>query len=523
MRSASVSRTDEVCRSYLDLRWHCDPAAASQAGLTQYHGRLGQYGEEAIAEHLAAFRALEAAVEGLDVAEAAEEIDRTALLDDIRATVFRLQHERPHRRNPAFWLLHLADALEAVRQPADPEDAMMALARVQAIPDFLRTAANVLGASAEPLIALARDLAPAVHGLIGEVEAGLLGEPQLAAVVQEAASEARGELESFLLVLESEIADEGTRPAGSGGDHFDRLLHHLHAVPTGAAEGWRYLLRREREFDDRLAALAGELGGEDWREALGGLMEIQGEPGDLAGEAGGELLRLAAFASDRALFPGAGPSPEVATLPAHLEVVTAHGVYRSRSWGAAAPARVELAGWPSTAVWLSPILAELGVPGLHLHHEQMAALEPEVRRHLEGRLTQGGWGLYAVHVLFEAGYWTTATDRLVALSHIYFRHLLARVDIGLHTHQLSVEEGVGFLIERLGIEPLHALAAVRGCLLEPTEAFGAILGCRELIRLCDDVREREGESFSAARFHAQVLGYGALPTPLIRWGMGFED
>ena len=64
-----MSVTDELCRSYLDLRGHFDPAAASQTGLT-------------------------------------------ALLDDVRASIFRLHYESPHTQNPCFWALHLCQALE---------------------------------------------------------------------------------------------------------------------------------------------------------------------------------------------------------------------------------------------------------------------------------------------------------------------------------------------------------------------------------------------------------------------------
>lgn len=517
-----MSRTDEVCRSYLDLRWHFDPAAASQAGLTQFDGRLGHYDDDSVGEHLAAFRALEAAAEELDVETTAEEIERTALLDEIRATLERLQHERPHRRNPAYWLLHLAEALDAIRTPADAEAAVMALARLQAIPLFLQTALRCLAAPADPLAAMARALTGPVHDLIGEVEGALLGEPSLATAAAETAREARAELSRFGDALDAELDGDPTRRAGVGEDHFDRLLHHLHAVSTGSAEAWRYLLRREAELEEELRALGEEAGG-DWRDLLAGLRLAQGVPGDLAADAVRELDRLGRWVADHDLFPPSAAAPEVHPLPAHLEVVTGFGVYRSRGWRASGGPRIELSAWSSTAAALCPVLAELGVPGLHLHDERMESLGPEVRRHLEGRLTHGGWGLYALHTLLEAGCWTEPVERLSALAQIYFRHLLARVDVGLHTHQLSVAESVAFLVERLGLEPEHALAAVRGCLLEPTEAVGTILGLRELVRLRDDAAARAGAGFSLRGFHEEVLAYGALPTPLIRWGMGFED
>ena len=94
-----MSLSDDLCRSYLDLRWHFDPAAATLAGITEHDGRLGQFDRAAIREHLAAFRAIEAGIEELAVEDAADELDRTALLDDVRVTIFRIQHERPQSRN----------------------------------------------------------------------------------------------------------------------------------------------------------------------------------------------------------------------------------------------------------------------------------------------------------------------------------------------------------------------------------------------------------------------------------------
>jgi uncharacterized protein (DUF885 family) len=38
--------------------------------------------------------------------------------------------------------------------------------------------------------------------------------------------------------------------------------------------------------------------------------------------------------------------------------------------------------------------------------------------------------------------------------------------------------------------------------------------------LRDDAREARGAMFSLRAFHDELLSYGALPTPLARWGMG---
>jgi len=131
---------DELCRSYLDLKYHFDPAAASAAGLVAHDGRLGRFDAATVHAHLAALRSVAGAVEELDVDDLHEEIDRTALLGEIRTAVFRLEHERPQERNPVFWVNHLFQGLYAVLArtgEAVGGRAPAMLERLRAIPAFL--------------------------------------------------------------------------------------------------------------------------------------------------------------------------------------------------------------------------------------------------------------------------------------------------------------------------------------------------------------------------------------------------
>ena len=83
---------------------------------------MGRFDAATVGEHLAAFRAIEAGVEELEVEDSADEIDRTALLDDVRIAIFRYQHERPHVRNPGYWLQHLCNALWTGGRLAAPSE-----------------------------------------------------------------------------------------------------------------------------------------------------------------------------------------------------------------------------------------------------------------------------------------------------------------------------------------------------------------------------------------------------------------
>lgn len=503
-----MSLSDELFRSYQDLRWHLDPAAAAAAGVAEHTGRLGRFDTDSVREHLAAFRAIEAGIEELGVEDAADELDRTALLDDVRVTIFRLQHERPHERNPAFWMLHLCEALAALR----PGDSRVPTG-LRAVPPFLRSAAITLHEPPGVFVEAARALIGPALELVSRLAADA-----------GAAADAEAAIARFRLALDTDLsAHAGDHDAAAGEEQFNRLLHHQHAVTSSASEVWRHALRLEEGTEERLRELAREAGaGGDWRLALERLMAAPPDWVDTGAEAVRELERITGFLSDGDVIAPVTDGLETAPMPDWLAVVTPHAAYGPPGVDGA-PARLLLAERASTRCFLAPIVAECGMPGMHLQCLTAEGLEHEVRRHLASGLLRGGWGLYAVELLDEAGYWPDPLERLVARAHVLFHVLLARVDVGLHTRQITLADALTLLTGRLPIEPETALAAVRGVFLEPTRSAGALIGRRELVRLRDDARARAETGFSLRTHHTSVLGFGGLPAPLIRWGLGFED
>src|SRR5690348_18065529 len=91
----AVSAFRELERSYFDLRWHMDPVGASQAGVTDHDARFGRFGATALTPHLAALKSIASALEEAAVSALDDEIDRTALLNEIRVTLRRFEKERP--------------------------------------------------------------------------------------------------------------------------------------------------------------------------------------------------------------------------------------------------------------------------------------------------------------------------------------------------------------------------------------------------------------------------------------------
>ena len=218
--------TENLYHSYLDLRWHFDPAAGTAAGITSVDTRLGQFDVESMRAHIAAFRAMAGAIEEVEVDDTPEEIDRTAVLDDIRVAIFRFEHEKPHIRNPGFWLSHLFQALFGLlsRRGDHGPLAPAALARLAATPAFLQSARATIDQPPRIFLDTAIGMAEGGRGLIRDT-ARVFGDaaPDQAEAIQAAADAAEAALAIFLAQLKHEIIPNADELAFAvGEEQFNR-------------------------------------------------------------------------------------------------------------------------------------------------------------------------------------------------------------------------------------------------------------------------------------------------------------
>src|SRR2546426_6611106 len=132
----------DIEKAFFDLYWHMDPVAATQAGVPGggYDDRYGRFSPAALAPHLAALKSIASALEEVNAADLDEEIDRTALLNEVRVMLRRFEKLKPQAKNPEFWLSHLLGGLHHLLLSADrtpAEKAAAAIGRLEDIPAFL--------------------------------------------------------------------------------------------------------------------------------------------------------------------------------------------------------------------------------------------------------------------------------------------------------------------------------------------------------------------------------------------------
>ncbi|HEU4649466.1 MAG TPA: DUF885 family protein [Gemmatimonadales bacterium] len=527
-----MSAVDRLLDSYLDLRWHFDPAAASAAGVTAADDKLGRFDAESMRQHLAAFHAVAAAVEDLEVEELEEEIDRTALLDDIRTVTARFEQERPQVHDPGFWLEHLTQAFSALvlrgattaamggASSGPPgEVARAAAERMRAVPEFLESARGtlrrppvILADRALGLLAPAGELLVHVTTLLGpEAPGGTEG-------LQQATGEALQALKRFGTALRDTIEPNAEPTAAAlGEERFDRRIHHEHALREGATELWRAAERERAALEARLTSAAAAIApGRPWREVVVQCYE------ERYTQAVAPLQEAIARMSERVAATGAIVPPA-----APLEVIETHAVFASLlreptylpANAASGTARL-IVGAGLALCEIPGLAAREAVPGRHLHATARAQAPTAVRRALAAPATVEGWSLYAEQLVDELELFETPEAQLVSLARRLEAVALLAVDVGLHARGLSPADAARLLTDWIPTGRDRAELVIRRAAAHPGRLLAAEAGRRELVRI-RRMAEAGPERIAALRgFHEGVLAHGGLAPGLTAWGMG---
>ena len=534
---------DDLCRSYLDLKYHFDPASASVAGLVGQDSRLGSFDAETTREHVAALRSLAGAVEELDSENTQEEIDRTALLGEIRSSVFRTEYEQPHVRNPVFWLYHLFQALYALlsRDQSDTAARVSAItARLEATPAFLDTARETIDEPPSVFLDTALSMLGGGGQLIAQAVAVFsAAAPDMADTLKKVGEAALQALIRFGGALGDEIEPNPDPHAFAiGEDQFNRRLHHEHALMAGPPELYRYGLRLQEEVTEEIVALARRLDPKPWRQLVDDLRKDTPPADRLLAVYQSELNQACNFVLERDLMSVPESHLEVVSTPPFLTTLVPFAAYQPppiylpdrtgrfyvTSPDATMPAEAfaqQQRGHCRHAI--PAMVAHEAYPGHHLQLVTAQGLESEVRRHVWTPIMVEGWALYCEQLMQEAGYYQTDQAKLFQLVNLLWRAVRVVLDVGLHTRGMTPAEAVDYMVEHLPIERSSAEAEVRRYCAWPTYQLCYAVGRRELLRLRDAYREREGDAYRPRRFHDEVMGYGGLPVSLASWGMNLAE
>jgi uncharacterized protein (DUF885 family) len=534
------SPLDALVDSYLDLLWHFDPVAATGSGVQVHDHELGRYTAAEITSHIAAFRSIAGALEEVAVDDLDDEIDRTALLNEIRALVYRLEHERTAVRNPGFWLSHALDGLHLLlvfRDRTEEHRARAAAGRVRRLPEFLGDARATLADCPRVFVETALQMGPPALSLIDRLAAAF--GPHWTDDERQAAATAREAVAGFTQFLESEMLDGAGEGFAIGEEAFNIRLHHQHAIRSTAPELWRWGLTLLDEVEMDLRARATELGGrgDSWIDVAERLRSDHPGREALVAAYAAEMERARQFVIERDLAPvPAGPLEVVAT-PEFLRPLIPFAAYQppgafsqdQRGWFYVTPPPDDVSGERLDRMLRDHCVYDLpwtalheGYPGHHLQFLAAYQQQRKVRKVVSTPVAVEGWALYCEEMMAEEGFATGAEQQFFQRIALLWRAARVVLDVGLHTRGMGFDDAVGFLMERVQFDRSLAEAEVRRYCAEPAYQLSYAVGRRAFLALREDYWRTSGER-SLKAFHGAVLRYAGLPVTLTRWGLGLDE
>ena len=536
----SDSELGQLVDSYLDLKWHIDPVEATGAGLQEHDHRLGAFGGDELKQVVASLRSLSGALEAVATDSIQDEIDRTALLNDLRVTIHKFEQERQQERDPVFWVSHVLEGLYlllALRDRSPEHRSRAAAERLKAVPAFLDLALDTVRRSPAILMEAAADVALSGSALVDQVTREL--DPGDDADFESVGDAAQESLVAFSEQMRDGAQDARGVPVGVGEDSFNFRLHYQHALQASAAQLWRFGESLIEQTERDLAGLAAEIDpGTAWPDLVEMLRMEHPEADDLVSAYGMEMARSRQFVLEHDLVDLPIGQLEVVSTPDFLRPLIPFAAYQPP--GAFSSDRT---GWfyvtqPDSAASVDESDRRLrdhcvheiactalheGYPGHHLQFLSAQALPQVVRKVVHSPLMVEGWALFCEEMMGEHGFYRGKEEQLFRLLALLWRAVRVVIDVGLHTRRMTTSEAVAMLVDKIHFDSANAEAEVRRYCAQPTYQLCYAVGCHEIIALRSDYRRAAGSDYSEKRFHTAVLAYGGLPTSLVRWGMGLND
>lgn len=166
--------------------------------------------------------------------------------------------------------------------------------------------------------------------------------------------------------------------------------------------------------------------------------------------------------------------------------------------------------------WIPVIAVHEAYPG---HHAQALIVNENpnlLRRVIRESIFSEGWGLFTEELMFEQGFLEGDDVRLTQLRNRLWRAARVILDVSLHTGQMSFDEAVSFLVERVRFEPYAAELEVGMYIRRPTYVLGYLIGMQEIEAIRAEYIERYGTPEPPSIFYDRLLSIGSIPPSLLR-------
>jgi len=533
------------------------PTAGTLTGYHQYDAKLEDLSRKNIDAEIAGLHRFEGRIaaistEGLDQATRA---DRELVLANIRGTLLSLEVLRPWEKNPDNYSGAVSNAAFSLmeRKFAPPEERLRSLiAREKLMPATFAAAHANLKNPPKVYTDIAIEQLP---GIISFFEHDV---PLAFADVKDAAlnaefAETNGavirELNEYLAWLKADVLPRSHGDFRIGADSFRKKLAYDEMVDTPLEKlleiGHANLKKNQAEFN-RIAkelepakeprAVLEELGQnhpapdkllQAFRETFDGLIQFINEkhivtiPSEVRPilEETPPFMRATTFAS----MDTPGPFEQHAT-EAYFNVTLPEA--------SMSPSEVEGFMHAFNVGTVISTAVHEAYPGHYVQFLWLPSVHGRVRKLLGASSNAEGWAHYCEQMMLDEGYGQPGTGakdereskflRLGQLQDALLRNARFIVGIQMHTGGMTIDEAIKFFEDEGYQSHETALVETKRGTSDPTYLYYT-LGKLEILKLRDDLKKKQGASFSLQKFHDAFLGQGFPPVKIVRQALLGDD
>jgi len=518
------------------------PVAATELGDHRFDHRLADYSRAGLERQLKLAKGVVEEFASFDTTsfDIDASIDYRLMLQVAKSILRDLEKFRSHLRNPNTYSEECMGGvfLLLVREFAPLEERLeKALGRLRAIPDVLARGKenmrpeevppiwnNVALESSQQGLALFTVLIPALAQQV----------PKLAADLNMASQTAAQAFEDYARFLRDVVAANAQGDFAVGKGLFEELVRERHMLDYTAEEllemGWRLFGETEKAMEQ----LAEEI---DRQKTARELLEIAkaDHPGasELLDVYRREMARVRQFVAtqDIVTIPS-GESLKIEPTPPFLRGILPYAAYLppgplekiQQGIFVVTPVDPQSPEKEQEEKLKGHYYGKLPVTALHEaypgHHLQLVYANtvgslPRKLGAFVSTLFIEGWAFYCEELMEQLGYIDQPLQRLGRLSDQLWRAARIILDVSLHTKKMTVEEGIGFLVDKCGLERTNAQAEVRRYTATPTQPMSYLIGKLEIVKLIDEYKKRHPQA-SLKQVHDAVLSCGSLPPRLMR-------
>lgn len=538
----TVEGLETLIREYADFFFENNPVMASVLGVHDHDRELGDFSPEALEEKGRRLkdlrRRVHASFEEGDPGDLplAAQIDLDLLMNRIDLDLLDLERIRVPNIMPSiyadnclygiFILTARSFAPIEVRIPS-------ILSRLGQIPSFLESAKRNLEEPPEVFTKVAIEVAEGGAAFMDETAAFIAdAEPGAASKVGEAAEAAKKAFQRHLTFLKDDLLPVSKGSFAVGESVYNERLKLEHMLAKNAQEigtlGQRLVDETKREMTDLATRMSD---GAHWRELIAEAKKRHPEAGDIKSAYEREMDRARHFVIEKDLVTIPHDEvlrivdtpvferpiiPYAAYLPPGPFESVQEGLFYVTPVDRAAPPESredQLQGHNFSSLAITAL--HEAYPGHHLQLVRSNENPSVIRKLTESNSFAEGWALYCEEMMYRQGFYPDYETRLYQMKDSLWRAARVVIDVGLHTGEMSFEDGVNFLVDQAMIERTNAIAEVKRYTMMPTQPMSYSVGKMEIMDLLGSAKTIRGD-LSLKLFHDLLLDSGTIPPAAVR-------